>query len=338
MMLWAVIEKRLAVPLRGAPQHITICLRADGGAQVIDRTAVAASGDDAGRRLDLALTTLIAWSRFDDAPGIGVTRLPRPESLSVTNALAAQLIVNLASTGYHWHGEYERGEPRARVNPAAVPLDQGFALTFWPDAAIFGTATFDLERLVEAVHTTCYLNPDVTIDVIDARTEPVQATVVQAPDGLCVYVGALTQRARGMHPPIGLRTAHESTVVAVAFQYTRRRTASLHSYANYRPTERGGTHVDGFETALVDTLQDLGGPSNGTERPLVTRQAVRRGLTAVIAVWTDELWLRGATLASLANPEVREHVHAAVRKGLADHFSSTPHDLARIYRKVAASD
>ncbi len=115
------------------------------------------------------------------------------------------------------------------------------------------------------------------------------------------------------------------------------------SFVNVIATPKGGTHVTGFERALVKTLNDqLRGAKilkNGD--PAVIKEDILEGLTAVIAVRLPEPQFEGQTKEVLGTPDASRIVREVVETELGAFFDSrgraAREQTKAVFEKVAAA-
>jgi DNA gyrase subunit B len=101
------------------------------------------------------------------------------------------------------------------------------------------------------------------------------------------------------------------------------------SFVNIISTPKGGTHIAGFEQALLKTLK---GHIDTNSRKLklgndkVEKEDVLSGLTAVVTVRLAEPQFEGQTKEVLGTPAVKNIVANVVAKSLNDRFASSKRD------------
>jgi DNA gyrase subunit B len=122
----------------------------------------------------------------------------------------------------------------------------------------------------------------------------------------------------------------------VAMQWTNGYNESVHTYANTINTHEGGTHEEGFRTALTSLLNKY-----SREKGLLkekdenlTGDDVREGLTAVISIKMSEPQFEGQTKTKLGNTEVKAFVQKIANDKLADWFDRNPTMAKEICRKA----
>ncbi len=340
-MLWEVVAHSLNDHLAGSIDHITIRLDADGSITVANNGPGVAvdAGSGAKSALEHALTEVHRREVRADVYGVAPFFLSG-DMLFVTNALSSRLVAEVKREGHVWRQEYEQGVPRTDVVQPESTADTGTAMTFWPDDAVFKGAHVDLDLLIERVRMTCYLNPHLTIEVIDARHQQEHAHAIHFPDGVRSYVQSLTGIRREVHRPISISAMVGAARIDVALQYNNDNVANVLPFANNYHTFGGGGHLVGFYLALVRVLNNVGGMARDGSNLLQDDSStihihnVRIGLSAVISVWLLEPQFENAMQSRLHNPEVKEQVAVAVTEGLMRHFKHVPQDLDRIVRHL----
>jgi DNA gyrase subunit B len=122
----------------------------------------------------------------------------------------------------------------------------------------------------------------------------------------------------------------------VAMQWTNGYNESVHTYANTINTHEGGTHEEGFRTALTLLLnkysRDKGLLKEKDEN--LTGDDVREGLTAVISIKMSEPQFEGQTKTKLGNTEAKAFVQKIVSDKLSDWFDRNPANAKEICRKA----
>ncbi|MGO2376794.1 toprim domain-containing protein, partial [Brevibacterium aurantiacum] len=110
---------------------------------------------------------------------------------------------------------------------------------------------------------------------------------------------------------------------------------SVHTYANVINTHEGGTHEEGFRTALTSLINNY-----AREQKLLrekdanlTGDDIREGLTAVISVKLGDPQFEGQTKTKLGNSEVKGFVQRVVRDELGHWMESNPAQAKDVVRK-----
>jgi len=230
----------------------------------------------------------------------------------------------------------------------------GTRIRFWPDRQIFlREARFDFGALTERARQTAYLVPGLSIEVRD--DEPENSEAVGLPDGqqrprqaefrfdggiseFCAHLssdqpvsdvirltgsGNFTETIpvlddRGHMTPTDVE---RELNVDVAIQWRSGYDAVVRSFVNVIATPHGGTHVTGFERALVNTLNDQLKRKNGDK---VTKEDALEGLVAVVSVRVPEPQFEGQTKEVLGTPAAQRIVSQVVGSQLTAYFESPP--------------
>ncbi|BDZ59943.1 hypothetical protein GCM10025872_36000 [Barrientosiimonas endolithica] len=161
-------------------------------------------------------------------------------------------------------------------------------------------------------------------------------------DGLLDYVKHLnsSKRSEPVHEDIiAFETSDEGRMLSleVAMQWTGAFSESVHTYANAINTHEGGTHEEGFRTAMTSLINAFARQNKlvKDKDDNLTGEDIREGLTAVISVKVGEPQFEGQTKTKLGNSEVRGFVASAVRDQLGHWLEAHPREGKAIVQKAA---
>jgi DNA gyrase subunit B len=119
-------------------------------------------------------------------------------------------------------------------------------------------------------------------------------------------------------------------------QWTTGYNEGVHTYANTINTHEGGTHEEGFRSAITSLLnkyaRDKGLLKEKDEN--LTGDDVREGLTAVVSIKLSEPQFEGQTKTKLGNTEAKAYVQKVVADQLGDWFERNPSGAKEIVRKA----
>jgi DNA gyrase subunit B len=179
----------------------------------------------------------------------------------------------------------------------------------------------------------------------DGEAKKAARTVTYRYDGgLTDYVKHLNagKKVELVHPDVidfEAEDTERKISVEVAMQWTSAYSESVHTYANTISTTEGGTHEEGFRTALTSIVN-----SYAREKAILkekednlTGDDVREGLTAVISVKLGEPQFEGQTKTKLGNTEAKTFVQRVVREQLTDWFDAHPNEARDIIRKAISA-
>ena len=122
----------------------------------------------------------------------------------------------------------------------------------------------------------------------------------------------------------------------MALQYNNSYNELILSFANNVNTPDGGTHEEGFKSALTRVFNDFGREKGYIKEKddNLSGSDVREGLTAVISVKLTEAQFEGQTKAKLGNTEIRGLVSGIVYDKLKEFFEENPAVAKAIYEKA----
>jgi DNA gyrase subunit B len=238
----------------------------------------------------------------------------------------------------------------------------GTRIRFWPDRQVFlRDARISFDALTERARQTAYLVPGLTIVIreesrgISNGEEPRRAEFRFAGgiSEFCAHLGSgqavtdvirLTGSGnftetipvlddRGHMTP----TEVERELTAdVAVQWGSGYDTVVQSFVNVIATPHGGTHITGFERALVRTLNDQLRAArllrNGDEP--VTKEDVLEGLVAVVSVRLPEPQFEGQTKEVLGTPAASRIVAQVVGAQLKAYLETPPRGAKQQARSV----
>ncbi len=281
--------------------------------------------------LEVILTTLHSGGKFDGKVyqtsgglhGVG---------LSVVNALAANLRVEVARDKQLWAQDYARGKSKGKLKKLkAVQNRRGTTISFLPDPDIFGEkAVFRAERLYDMAKSKAYLFPGVEIrwscdSKIAAAAELPDSEAFQFADGILDYLRSTV----GERPLVGadifagradLNGSKGRVEWAVCWPADGEGFVS--SYCNTVPTPEGGSHVAGIRGALTRGLKGYGELTNNRKATQLTADDIADGAAIVLSLFISEPQFQGQTKEKLSMPDAARFVEAQIKDHFDHHLSN----------------
>src|SRR3989449_1882622 len=299
--------------------------------------------------LQVVMTILHAGGKFGGA-GYKVSGGLHGGGVSVVNALASSMTVEVHRDGKIHTQSYERGKPTGPVRaittkpqlplPAVLPWRErghptGTVTRFAPDPQMFPVIEWDTGVITQWLRETAYLNKGLWLALHDERNGTEENYYFDG--GVISFVRHLNRAHQNLHPkPIYVeRTFDNGTVVEIALQYNDTFAEKVYTFANNINTIDGGAHLTGFRTALTRTINAYARKSGALKEsdPNLTSDDVREGLTAVISVKIREPQFEGQTKTRLGNAEIAGQVATAVNDALGQYLEENPPDGRRIVEK-----
>jgi len=288
--------------------------------------------------VEVVLTVLHAGGKFGGG-GYAVSGGLHGVGASVVNALSTDLKVEVARDGFLWTQEYKIGVPQKPLAKGKKVDHTGTTIEFKPDGSIFETVEFDYETLRARFQQMAFLNKGLSITITDERngkTETYKYT-----RGLVDYVEFLnaSKKIELVHNEIislEAETSKKDMSIEVAMQWTNAYTESVHTYANTINTHEGGTHEEGFRTAITSLLNKYARANNLLKEKdeNLSGDDVREGLTAVISIKLSEPQFEGQTKTKLGNTEAKAFTQKIVNDKLGDWLERNPPAAKEIVRKA----
>ncbi|AKU14980.1 DNA topoisomerase (ATP-hydrolyzing) subunit B [Luteipulveratus mongoliensis] len=359
-----IVDNAVDEAMAGFGDSIEVTLLADGGVRVVDHARgipVGVNKDYGISTVELVLTQLHAGGKFGGG-GYKVSGGLHGVGSSVVNALSHRLIAQVRLDGRIHEMEFEDGvrkAPLADIGPTEDPDDSGTTITFWANGDIFETTDYDFDTLRTRFQQMAFLNKGLKISLTDERPREVEEGAVEEAvaeghevdtkprtisyrydDGLLDYVKHLnsSKRSEPVHEDVIAVEAEDPDrllSVEIAMQWTTAFSESVHTYANTINTHEGGTHEEGFRTALTSLINTFAKQQKLLKEKddNLTGEDIREGLTAVISVKLGEPQFEGQTKTKLGNSEVRGFVASAVRDELGHWLEAHPNEGKSIVRK-----
>jgi len=331
-ILQEVLDNSIDEALAGFCKNISVTIHKDNSVTVIDdgRGIPTDIHPEEGKSaLELVMTVLHAGGKFDKSTykisgglhGVGV---------SVTNALSKFLDVKVYRDGKIYHQRYEKGKKVTEVEVVGESGKTGTEITFLPDNEIFSVSEFDYDYIKKRLKELAYLNAGLKIFLHDERTEVKEE--FQFEGGLREYVEDFNKGKNVLSKPIYINKEN-SISIEVALQYNDSYNTKLYSFVNNINTVEGGTHEEGFRTALTRVINEYNKKNNISDIKL-TGDDVKEGLTCIVSVKVPEPQFEGQTKTKLGNSNVKGLVSSIVYESLNNYFEENPSVAKIICNKI----
>lgn len=257
------------------------------------------------------------------------------------------------------HAPFEQLDPAVALEKTgrAKRGETGTLVRFWPDPDIFPAAAgegFDRDLVVDRLRQTAFLVPGLTLVVTDERVDGGERVELHHSGGVVDYVDYLspdaaitdtwrfsgeqiyTETVQILDEDSGHVTTREmerTCLVDVALRWGVGYDTTERSFVNIVATPKGGTHLTGFEAAVVKVVRAAIAKNRKSKRlklgakdPKIEKDDVMAGLTAVVTVRLPEPQFEGQTKEVLGTPQVRQAVNAVVTAGLSAQLNSAKRD------------
>ena len=294
--------------------------------------------------LEVALTVLHAGGKFGGS-GYKVSGGLHGVGLSVVNALSSRLTAEVRRDGIIYRQEYVNGDPVTGVEQVGTYGDDtgsGTTITFLANDQIFDTLDYNYDTLRGRMRELAFLNKGVAITVTDERTDPVQSKKYCYEGGIISFVEHLNKSKDVLHEDVmyfeGSKddpAKQQVASVEVAMQYNTDYNESVFTFANNINTVEGGTHLQGFRSALARSINDYARKYKllKDNEANLSGDDVREGLTAIVSVKLVEPQFEGQTKTKLGNSYMKSLVDNVVGNGLGFYLEEHPQTARLIIDK-----
>ena len=342
--VFEVLDNSIDEHLAGYCDKILIALHVDGSISI----------DDDGRGIpvdihpkfgvpavELVLTNLHAGGKFGQGAykysgglhGVGA---------KCVNALSDWFKAEVRRDGKLHSITFERGKTTKELEVVGeIPAKPtGTKITFFPDATIFtDTIEFQTERLAKRIRELAFLNPGLTIELIDERPETESNQSFYYAKGIEEFVSQLGANKNLVHDePITIKgkrkveidydgkVTEDDVFADIVFQYNDSYNDHILCYANSIPNTDGGTHLSGFRGALTRAINQYAKSNKllKDKDPALSGDDVREGIVCVISVKMPNPRFNSQTKAKLVNTEIEGVVGSIVYEGLQSFFDENP--------------
>ncbi len=350
-MVFELVDNSIDEAQVGHADRVSVTIHADNSVTVEDNgrgIPVGMHKEHKRETLEIIMTDLHSGGKFDDNSykvsgglhGVGV---------SVVNALSKRLDVEVRRDGKVWVQSYERGVPLAPVRTTGTSRKTATRITFWPDPEIFSVTEFHFDSLSQRLRELSFLNPGVAISIQDERTDKKHDFAYEG--GIRSFVELLNKTKQPIHDKVIYfqdvkggtgdpnRDADKERV-EVALQWNEGYTETIFTFTNTINNRDGGTHLEGFKTALTRALQryaEQNALTKSLKETNLSGDDCREGLTAVVSVKVRDPKFSSQTKDKLVSSEVKTWVQQVVYEKLGSHLEENPRVARRIVEKIVES-
>jgi DNA gyrase subunit B len=345
-LVYEIVDNAVDEALAGFCTEIQVTLMADGSLRVVDNgrgIPVDIHPVEKKPALEVVLTVLHAGGKFGDG-GYSVSGGLHGVGSSVVNALSTDLSAKVKRDGFIWTQEYKLGVPTAPVKKGEATTETGTTIQFWPSADIFETTDFSFEVLSTRFREMAFLNRGLILSLTDMRAGHVdekgeQLSVrYQYQGGITDFVKHLNSTRGELHKSVIALEAEDKKAhlsLEVSMQWNNGFSESVYTFANTIHTHEGGTHEEGFRTALTSVVNKFAEEQGliRKKEDRLTGDDVREGLTAIVSIKLGEPQFEGQTKTKLGNTEAKSFTQKVVNEHLTAWFEQNPQEGKDIIRK-----
>ena len=343
-LVWEIVDNSVDEALAGYCNKIDVKILPDNIIEVVDngRGIPTDIHPKYGKSaLEIVLTVLHAGGKFENdnykvsggLHGVGV---------SVVNALSEWLEVEVRKEGNVYYQKYHRGKPEedVKIIGSCEANEHGTTVRFKADGDIFETLVYNYFTLSNRLKELAYLNRGLTITLSDLRKEEKKEETYKFDGGILDFLDEIVkEEATIIDKPFYVSAEQDNVGVDVTFTYTTSQNEVIYSFVNNINTHEGGTHVQGFRTALTKVINDVGkaqGLLKDKDGKLMGND-IREGVVAIVSTKIPQPQFEGQTKGKLGNSEVSGIVNSIVSNSLKIFLEDNPAITKIVIEKILNS-
>ena len=341
-LVWEIVDNAIDEAINGYGNKITVKMTKIGSIVVEDHGRGVPTGKhQSGKSTpEVIYTVLHAGGKFENA-GYKVSGGLHGVGSSVVNALSKWMKVTIKRDGKIHEITFKNGghvdQPLKQIG---TTRETGTTVEFFPDDEIFGNARFSYTTICERMQESAFLINGLTMEVIDEEDE--KEEVYYYENGLEAFIDTLAEQGIGspIHKTISINGEKNGIIVDVALQYNDGYNSNVISFVNNVKTVDGGSHVEGFKSALTKACNAYikdNGLLKGKDT--LSGEDTREGLNAIVSLKIPEevLEFEGQTKSKLGTPIARTVVENIVYDKLTYFFQENPTTVSSIMDKALKS-
>ena len=343
-LVWEIVDNSVDEALAGYCNKIDVKILPDNIIEVVDngRGIPTDIHPKYGKSaLEIVLTVLHAGGKFENdnykvsggLHGVGV---------SVVNALSEWLEVEVRKEGNVYYQKYHRGKPEedVKIIGSCEASEHGTTVRFKADGDIFETLVYNYFTLSNRLKELAYLNRGLTITLSDLRKEEKKEETYKFDGGILDFLNEIVKEETTIiDKPFYVSSEQDNVGVDVTFTYTTSQNEVIYSFVNNINTHEGGTHVQGFRTALTKVINDVGkaqGLLKDKDGKLMGND-IREGVVAIVSTKIPQPQFEGQTKGKLGNSEVSGIVNSIVSSSLKIFLEDNPAITKIVVEKILNS-
>ena len=298
--------------------------------------------------LEIILTDLHSGGKFDNN-AYKVSGGLHGVGLSVVNALAGSLAVEIKREGRVWQQHYAKGVPVEPIREVGKTAKTGTKITFRADPEIFSVSSYNFDLLSQRLRELAFLNSGVAIEILDERDPKGEKKhLFRYNGGIRSFVEHLNKNKQPLHesvitfsdvkdPSGNAAVDAKKERLDVALQWNEGYTEQIFCFTNTISNKDGGTHLEGLKTALTRAIQKYAegaGLTKNLKDTTLSGDDCREGLTAVVSLKIRDPKFSSQTKEKLVSQEAKTWTQTVTYEKLSNFFEENPKIARRVVEKI----
>lgn len=341
-----VIDNSIDEALAGYCDRIDVIIAEDGTCSVKDNGRGIPTGinkEEGISGVELALTNLNAGGKFgggNKAGGYKISSGLHGVGVSCVNALSDTLTAEVRQNGHIFRQVYHCGIPEEPLKIIGDTEETGTIISFHPDATVFETIEFNYDTLKTLLRELSYLNKGLTLSLTDRRNDKVREDVFCYEGGVVHFIEDINKGKNVLfEKPVYFEDNEgDDKFLEIAIQYNDSYVDQIFPFSNNIRQPDGGTHLDGFKSALTKVINDAGKRLNVIkENEKLSGEDVREGITAVVSVKIADAQYESQTKSKLCSTYVRSFVYKAVVEKFGTYLEEHPAETKELIMRCVTA-
>jgi DNA gyrase subunit B len=320
-LVWEIVDNAVDEYLNGFADSITVTLHKAGDSVTVTDNGRGIPVDLHPKYkkpgVELVLTVLHSGAKFGDNESYFHSGGLHGVGSSVVNALSRKLVATIHRDGHEWEQTFARGNATSKLQKVQPFRGHGTTIYFEPDEKIFKTTRFDPELIRSRLEDMSYIHSGLKITFKNEITK--ETFDLSHPGGIPEYLERLIkdgQKPKVTEAPF-LLSRQNGDKFEIAMQWTQSTEETIRSYVNGIRTADGGTHENGFKTAILKAIRNFMETHDVKQKGLeITANDIREGIVGVLSVFVRDPMFQGQTKEKLNNPDMIAAVDNYMRPAL----------------------
>ncbi|WP_342258735.1 DNA topoisomerase (ATP-hydrolyzing) subunit B [Spiroplasma endosymbiont of Dioctria linearis] len=339
-MIWEILDNSVDEALAGFCNEISIFITDQNEIIIKDNgrgIPVDIHPKTKKTTLETIFTILHAGGKFDEATykvsgglhGVGA---------SVVNALSLYVEAMISRDGKIYHQRFSEGGRNATALKEIGNSDSnGSIIKFKPDPGIFKEVIdFDFKVIQNKIRQLAFLNKKLKLNLYDQRNDKYLSYIFE--DGIKDYIKEINSGKEKVHDEIFyMSNSFNDIEVEISIQYNETYDENLFSFCNNIFTSEGGSHEEGFRSALLKAVNSYTNDLKNFKGNKFTWDDLKEGIVAVVSIRHRDPLYEGQTKAKLSNTDAKEAVLEITNEAFREFLLKNPNDAKKIVEKILVS-